>query len=122
MVPGQAAHQLLVEHAPLVALVGARVYPVQAVQGSAFPRVVYSVPSTQPASTFERSAIDAESLNVDIHARNRAEAHEVGKEVRRALQREALLLRVVLDEFEPGRRVYRLIFAFQFFTKTALPA
>lgn len=121
MIPGEAAFALLAAHAPLAAFVGARIYPVQAVQGATLPRVVYSVPSSRPASTFERSAIDAESLNVDIHARNRVEAHRIGKEVRRALQGDALLLRVALDEFEPDRKVYRLIFAFQHFTKTTLP-
>lgn len=121
MIPGEAAYALLVAHAPLVALVGSRIFPAVAVQGATFPRVVYSVPTTRPASTLERSAIDAESLTIDIHARNRVEAHRIGKEVRRALQGEAQHLRVSLDEFEPNRKVYRLVLAFQHYTKTTLP-
>lgn len=121
MIPGEAAYAILSAYVPLTSLVGAGIYPVDVPQDAQFPRVVYSVPSSEVRNDFKYPVIDGESLIVDVHARNRVEAHRIGKEVRAAMQTQANMQRVIIDEFEPTRKVYRVVLAFLFWTKTTIP-
>ena len=121
MIPGEAAYAILSAYVPLTSLIGSNIYPVDVPQDTQFPRVVYSVPSSEVRNDFEDPVIDGENLIVDVHARNRVEAHRIGKAVRAAMQTHANMQRVILDEFEPTRKVYRVVMAFLFWTKSSIP-
>lgn len=62
MSAAKIAYALLTAHAPLVALVGDRVYPLVAPEGAQLPAVIYAVQSEREARTLANPAKQSHAL------------------------------------------------------------
>lgn len=83
----QATYQALSGHAPLAALVGTAIYPVEATQGAPLPRVVFARQETDNLGHLGgRGSHDRVHLSVLCYADDPAEARQVAAAARAAME------------------------------------
>lgn len=79
----EAIQGLIVADVTVQALVGTRVYPDQAPESSAYPRIVYQQAERQPVMTMQGPvASNKYTLDLEINARTKSSAKAVAKAVR----------------------------------------
>ncbi len=87
---GNSIYSLLSGHAALTALVGTKIYPVQAPQAVEEPFLVYGISKTQPEETkVNASAEDWVTVLVDVYAKDYDTMHSITREVRAALDKQS---------------------------------
>jgi hypothetical protein len=85
---GIAIYNILTTSAPVTALVGSQVFPDMATQQAAYPFIVYEVASTISTETKDGpSHLDEVSVNVMCYSNSYAQAQDLAKKVRIALDR-----------------------------------
>jgi hypothetical protein len=85
---GASLYSLLSGHAPLVALVGSKIYPVQAPQGVEEPAVIYGIIDQDPQHSKDRASLeDWIKVGIEVYAKDYDQMHSIAKEVRAALDR-----------------------------------
>jgi len=83
---GASLYNLLSAHAPLVALVGDQIYPVQAPQEKEDPVVIYGIVSQKGEHDKSRlSTEDWIEVEVLVYSKDYDKLHQICKEVRAAL-------------------------------------
>lgn len=103
---GTSLYTLLSAHAPLVALVGDKIYPVRVPQEVENPVVLFGITKTEPQET--KQAVSSEDwLDVDIivYADDYDLSQQIAKEVRTALDKNRTIPTIsdiVFQDFEDG--------------------
>lgn len=115
---GKSIYSLLSGHAPLVALVGTNIFPVQATQTKENPIVVYGISNTEPQESKQRTSpedwIDVELV---IYSDDYDQSHEIAKEIRAALDKQSGTIAgneisdIIMTGFEDGWEEKRKCFA-----------
>lgn len=92
------------------------IFPVEAPQGATFPRILYSLVTSNPANGFDVPVIDNALVSIDVYATTRQQMRQLADAVRVALETTGLMRGVILEEFQPESKVYRraLLFSFWF--------
>lgn len=115
---GRSIYTLLSSHAPLVALVGTNIDPVQAPQGKENPMVIYGISNTDPQETKQRASTeDWIDVELVIYSDDYDESHDIAKEVRNALDKKSgtiagnVISDIICTGFEDGWETERKCFA-----------
>ena len=83
---GASIYSLLNGHAPLTALVGSQIYPVQAPQGKKDPMVIYGISDQEGQHSKDRtSPEDWIEVDVLVYSKDYDNMHAIHKQVRAAL-------------------------------------
>lgn len=83
---GNSLYSLLSGHAPLVALVGTQIYPMQAPQEKKDPMVIYGIDGQEAHHSKDRlSPEDWYSVGILVYAKDYDQMHTISKAVRAAL-------------------------------------
>lgn len=111
---GTSLYTLLSEHAPLVALVGQKIFPVRLPQEVENPSVLFGVTKTEPQET--KSAVSSEDwidVEIIVYSDDYDQAHQIAAEVRTALDKVTLsgISDIVFRDFEDGWEDSRECFA-----------
>jgi hypothetical protein len=85
--PLQIAHDVLVADATVTSLVGDKVHPKLAPQGTSYPYVILRVATTDPVTALDGWAgLDRNEITVDAYALEEAQAEFVANACRSALE------------------------------------
>ena len=88
MLVGKAIYEILSDDAPVGALIGNRIYPNVAMQGSEFPFAVYQVTGDSPTDIKDGvSPLDENAISVMCFSQTYEEASDIADAVRPALDR-----------------------------------
>jgi len=83
---GSSLYSLLSGHAPLVALVGTQIYPVQAPQAKKDPMVIYGIVKQEGQHSKARLSVeDWSEVEVVVYAKEYNQVHTISAAVRVAL-------------------------------------
>jgi|AntAceMinimDraft_16_1070373.scaffolds.fasta_scaffold54731_1 hypothetical protein len=106
---GASLYSLLTAHAPLIALVGSKIYPVQAKQGEKDPMVVYGITKQRAEPTKAAASIeDYVMMEVVVYAKDYDLMHQISKEVRNALDKKSgtiagnIISEINFEDFSDG--------------------
>ena len=106
---GTSLYTLLSGHAPLTAIIGTKLFPVEAPQGKENPMVIYGITGTQPQET--KSSVSTEDwVTVEIvsYSNDYDQSQQIAKEVRNALDKKSGVIAgntisdIVFQDFEDG--------------------
>jgi len=87
---GKAIFKILKDNSDVNALVGTRIYPMVARQGTDFPFIIYDVLSDDPTDYKEGvSSLDTTSIMVSVYSETYSQAADLAKKVRTALDRQS---------------------------------
>lgn len=83
---GNSIYSLLSGSAPLTALVGSQIYPVQAAQTKKDPMVIYGIVKQEGHQTkTQTSAEDWIEIDLVVYAKDYDQMHDISKKIRTAL-------------------------------------
>lgn len=83
---GNSLYTLLSTHAPLAALVGTQIYPVQAPQGKKDPMVIYGIVKQEGQHSKDRLSVeDWVEVEIQVYSKDYDQVHAISSEVRAAL-------------------------------------
>lgn len=83
---GSSIYSLLSGHAPLTAIVGTQIYPVQAPQGKKDPMVIFGITQQEGNHTKDQlSPEDWLKVEVVVYSKDYDQSHEIHKQIRIAL-------------------------------------
>lgn len=115
---GKSIYTLLSGHAPLVALVGTNIDPVQAPQGKENPMVIYGITNTDPNEV--KQAVSAEDwidVELVVYSDDYDQSHDIAKEIRNAMDKKSGTIAgneisdIIFTGFEDGWESERKCFA-----------
>jgi len=90
---GKGIFKLLKDNSDVNALVGTRIFPMVARQGTDFPFIIYDVLTDDPTDYKEGvSSLDTTSVMVSVYSETYSQAADLAKKVRTALDRQSITI------------------------------